>query len=97
VTRLSFVYFNFARELSSVLSLHCEPDTVKHEPRSFLSNFDGAVDFPRTNPVLTIRNHPHGSEPLVQAERRIFTDSPSLDGEMSAVVALVHCQRLYFS
>jgi hypothetical protein len=88
-TNHTFVNFYFARQLAALLILHGEPDTMEHEPRGFLSNSDGTVNLPRTNPVPVIRDHPHRSQPLVETEWRIFKDSSGLDGELATIVALI--------
>lgn len=83
------INFDFARQLSSILALHCKSDAMEHEPRSLLSYAYGAMNLPRTNPVLTVCDHPHSSQPLVETKRRIFKDRPALDGELPTVVAFV--------
>src|SRR5208283_3259983 len=49
--------FHFAAQLAA-LTLHREPDAVKHEPCGFLSYTDGAMNLPRTNAILTVSDHP---------------------------------------
>ncbi len=85
----SFIYLDFAGKLAAFLILHCKPDAMQHEPRGLLSYANGAVNLPRTDPVLAASNHPHRSQPLIQAERRILEDRPSLDGKLATVVALI--------
>src|SRR5205085_11441040 len=45
-----------------------------------------AMYFVRANAVLAIGNHPNGSKPLVQTERRVFKDSSDFDAKLSARV-----------
>ena len=60
-----------------------------HKPCRLLRDLQGAADLPRANAVLAIGDKPHSREPLIQAERRVLKDSPRLDGELAALVALV--------
>jgi hypothetical protein len=62
---------------------------MEHEPCSFLSYTNRAVNLPRANPVFGVGDHPYSSQPLIQAQRRILKDGSSLDRELTAVVALV--------
>jgi len=62
---------------------------MEHEPCGLLSDFDSAVNLPRANPVLAIRDHPHSSQPFVETEWRIFKDRPSLDGKLSAIMTII--------
>src|ERR1039458_378365 len=62
-------------------------DAVIHEPRRFLRDADGAMDFVGTHAVLAVHYLPHRHEPLVQAERRILKDGAGLCGELASIVA----------
>ena len=87
------VRFHFAIELEPA-RFHRESDAVKQEPRGLLSNADGPMNLPRANAVLRVRNHPHGRQPLVQAERGIFHDRAELHRELFlAALALPHAAR----
>src|SRR5271157_296465 len=86
-TNESLVGFNFAAvatELASeVLILHDEPDTVKHEPCSLLSNLYIALNLPTADSILAIGDEPSCGEPLVQRDSGIFHHSSNLDGEFA--------------
>ena len=82
----SFVYFDFvlrsAPEFVKAANLQGETNAVHHEPSGLLSDADGAVNFVAAHAVFAIGNHPHGYEPFVQRDRRIFEDGIDLDGEL---------------
>ena len=69
-------------QLHEGTALHGKPDTVHHEPCGFLSDPDRAGHFVRTDSILTVGDHPNGSQPLVEANRRILKDSPDLSREL---------------
>lgn len=80
----SFVSLTLAAHLlGERASLHSKANTLEHEPRGFLSDANGAMDFIRTNAVFAIRNHPNCGKPLVQTERRIFENGSDLDAELA--------------
>src|SRR5579864_4870173 len=71
-TNESFVNFDFARIAAKFhhgTLLQGKTDSVIHEPSGFLRDLQSAGYFPRANAVAAINNHPHCSEPLVQAKR----------------------------
>jgi hypothetical protein len=82
----SFINFNFAAHLLKCAHLHCESDSMNHKPRGLLSDAERAMDFIRTDAVLAIDNHPNGSQPIIQAERRIFKYSSDLNAKLAARV-----------
>src|SRR5579862_3390821 len=53
-----------------------------HEPRGFLRDADGPVNFIGTDPVFAVDDFPHGDKPLVQAQWRILEDGAGLSGEL---------------
>lgn len=76
--------FDFAIQLAAVVViLHCQTNSLKHEPSSLLTDAYSPVEFPRAKPVLAVRELPHGEQPFIQANRRILEDRPDLDGELS--------------
>jgi hypothetical protein len=79
-----------------IFIMHRKPDAMKHEPRGFLSNANGAVNLPRANPILAIRDKPHSGEPLIQSERRILEDGSGFNRELAPVVALVALPTVVF-
>jgi hypothetical protein len=42
------------------------------------------MQFPRTDAILVVSNHPHRREPLVKAYWGIFTDCSNFRGELFA-------------
>lgn len=94
----SLIHLDFAAELTTGTVLHGKPDTMQHEPCGFLGDANGPVNLPRTDSVLTVRNHPHRSEPLVETNRRILKDGSDLDAELRfrmASLALPHTARFH--
>jgi len=77
-----FVDLNLAAQLTAPLALLSKSDPVKHKPRGLLGDAQGAGDLARANAVLAIQDEPHCGKPLIKAERRVFKDSPDLDGEL---------------
>lgn len=82
----AFIYFNVTGQLAALFVLHSQTDAMEHEPGGLLSNAKSAMEFPRTNPVLVIDDHPDGRKPLIQTERAFLKDSPSLETELWAFV-----------
>jgi len=81
----SFVHFNrvsASAKLAAFVALHSKPDSVKHEPSCFLGDSQSAMNLPRRNAILAIRNHPHYRQPLVQTQRRILKNASGLDAEL---------------
>lgn len=58
-------------------------NAVEHEPCGLLTDSQSSVEFPRRNTILGVSEKPHGRKPLVQAQRRVFKDSASLDRELT--------------
>jgi len=69
-------------EFECRLVLYRFPDTVKHEPCSFLSDTQGPVNFHAADTVLAVHDHPESSHPLVERDGGIFKDGSDLDGEL---------------
>src|SRR6185503_18178306 len=67
-------------------SLHSKANSVDHEPRRFLRDTERPVNVVRANAVFAIDDHPNGSQPLVQTERRILEDGADFNGELSLLV-----------
>jgi hypothetical protein len=59
---------------------------VEHEPRGFLGDADGAMDFVGANAVLVVGNHPNGSQPLIEANGAVLKDRTDLHGELASGV-----------
>ncbi len=75
-THEGFVSFNVSVDF--VWSRHAErnADSMIHEPSGFLSDANGPVNLVGTDSVLAIDDLPHGKQPLIQAQGRIFEDGP---------------------
>jgi hypothetical protein len=81
----SFVYLNnlfTAADFHKRTALHSKSDSVEHEPCGFLSDANSPTELIRTYSILTVGQHPNGSQPLVEGDRRILKDSPDLDAEL---------------
>lgn len=74
---------NVTGHAPEVTGLHGEPDALKHEPRGFLSDANGAVNFVGADPVLGIGDHPDSGEPLVQPDGATLKDGSNLDRELT--------------
>jgi hypothetical protein len=77
-----FVNFDVPLKFSRVFILHCESDSVKHEPCGFLSDTDCAVNLVRANTVLAVGNHPRSSEPFIKTDWTIFKNGSDFDAEL---------------
>jgi hypothetical protein len=87
-TNESFVNLNLTRH-EGIAALHCQPDTMEHEPSGLLGDSDCPVNLIGANAVLGISNHPDGSEPLVKSNGAIFDDGSHLDRELPFGVLLL--------
>ena len=86
-TDVGFVRFDLAGQFIDTPHRQGVPNAVIHEPRGLLGNSDGAVNLVGTDSIFAVHNLPHGHEPFVQAERRVFKDGPGLCGELAVFVA----------
>jgi hypothetical protein len=77
-----FDLFAICSELHKGVVGHSTANAVHHEPRGFLRDSNGAMDFPRTNSIAAVRNHPHGQHPLSKREPGILEDRADFDGEL---------------
>lgn len=81
-----FINFNaatIAPDLPGALTLKGKPDSMQHEPRGLLSDTERPGHFVGRNAVLAVGDHPHGAEPLIEADRGILEDSPDLNRELA--------------
>jgi len=85
-TDVGLVYLDFALKLPEPSALHGEPNAVQHEPAGFLRDTKRPRHFVGADPVLVVDDHPHGGQPLVQADGRILENGPNLDAELRARV-----------
>ena len=67
---------------------HRKANAMKQEPCSLLGYIQSAVQFPGRNAVAITGNEPHGREPLVQANRRVFHHRSSLQSELPPGVSV---------
>jgi hypothetical protein len=51
---------------------------MKHEPRGFLGDAEGAMHLVRANAVLAVGEHPEAWQPLPETDRRILEHGPDL-------------------
>src|ERR1019366_620331 len=85
-TNEGFIYFDRATtfaHLSNRFVLHCQTNSMEHEPCGLLSDLHVAGDLVTTNAILAVSDEPHCSEPLVQSDCGIFHHVPYLDGEFA--------------
>ena len=77
VFRLSFA--SVAANFDERTRLHCETDTVQHEPSSFLGYAEGAGKLTGTYAILAVDDDPHGRQPVLNPESGILKEgcSPS--------------------
>lgn len=69
---------------------HRFPDAVRHEPRGFQSDPQGAMQLVRANSFLARRNEEDSLQPKMQRDMARFEDGADLDGKrLAAVVALI--------
>src|SRR5271166_3188506 len=88
-TNESLIYFDFVPVTAAlrhapvaVIFLHAKTDAMQHEPSGLLRDAQSAVNLPRANAVLAVRNHPHHRQPLLKTERRFLKNGSSLDAEL---------------
>jgi hypothetical protein len=79
---VGFVRFTGPAHLINGTVVHRQADALQHEPRGLLRNTNRAMQFIRANAVLAVSGEPHGREPLVQTDRRIFKDRSDLGGKL---------------
>ena len=78
---VGFVHFDwstFAAHLHQGTALHCQAESLKHEPCGLLGDTKGAVDFVRTNSVLAIwqpsnKATSHLSKPIGESSKIVPT------------------------
>ena len=78
-----------AANLPAHFILHGESDTVQHEPRGLLSHTDSFGEFVTADAVLAVSNQPHGDQPLINRQRRVFHDGTDFDRELPLGVLLL--------
>lgn len=85
VTRVAtdegFVNVCFAAK-QPVIRLKTKADALQHEPGGLLGYPQNTGNLVGANTVLAARKKPDRGKPLTKTERRIFKDSPDLDGEL---------------
>src|SRR5439155_5573253 len=89
-----FVRLNLPSHLIECSVVHRVPNSVKHEPCSFLRYFQSAGNLIGAYAVLAVRNHPHGNEPFIEWNRRGLKDGSDFDGKLFfAIQTLPHQAR----
>ena len=58
------------------------PDTVQHEPCGLLGDLQCPSNFVGTDSLLAVRQHPHGTQPLIQTYGGVLKDRADLDREL---------------
>jgi hypothetical protein len=77
-----FVNFDVPLHFSPVIILHCQSDSVKHEPCRLLSDANCTMNLIRGNAILAVGNHPCSSKPFIQTNWTIFKNGSDLDAEL---------------
>jgi hypothetical protein len=77
-----FVNFDVPLKFSRIFILHCESDSVKHEPCRLLSDSDSAVNLVRRNTILAVGNHPCSSQPFIKTDGTVLKYGSDLDAEL---------------
>src|SRR6185437_15728478 len=80
-----FVHFcraTFAAHLVERFVPYGLTDAMEHEPRGFLSDPNGPVEFVAADAVLAVADHPHCRHPPIQTNRGILKDRADLEGEL---------------
>jgi hypothetical protein len=84
-----FVGLDLSAHLKKRAGLHCEPDSVIHEPRSLLSDTECPMHLVAADPVLAVCGHPDRGEPLPQVDGTILKDGSDLGRELPARMLLL--------
>jgi len=79
---ISFIRFDIAGQFIHAAILNSEPDTVKHEPSSLLSDAQCTGKLARADAVFGVYNHPESGEPLIEAQCAVLEDCPDLHREL---------------
>ena len=96
-----FVRFNLPGQLVPRSHTQRKPDSVIHEPRRLLGDFERPSNFATANAVLAVGDQPRCHQPLVQAQRGVFVNRSGLQGELAlgmlvpALPAVLVCQKNY--
>jgi hypothetical protein len=77
-----FVNFDVPLKFSRIFILHCESDSVKHEPCGFLSYSDCAVNLVRGNSILAVGNHPRSGKPFIESDGTVLKYGSYLSAEL---------------
>jgi hypothetical protein len=68
-------------ELASVAQ--SSTNALEHEPCRLLRDSQSPCEFVRTDSVLAVHDHPHGSHPLIESGRGVLEDAANLDSELT--------------
>ena len=86
-----FIYLHLlsmSADFGERIILHRKTNPVQHEPCGLLSDAKSTRYFVGTDPVLTVRNHPHCGKPLVERQSRVLKDGADLHAELFLSVLL---------
>lgn len=84
-----FVGFNSSTSAAhrrKAANLHGLADTVRHEPRGFVSHSEGAVQLVAAHPFLRRAKEMHGLKPDVEGDLGAFKDSADRNSKLLAAV-----------
>lgn len=74
-------------ELHHGAACHGLANPMEHEPCGLLSDAERAGNLARANAILRSGDEPHGREPLLKAQWRVFKDGSDLAGKLALRVA----------
>lgn len=77
-----FVGLNRVSHLVDASSVHRMANPLKHEPRATLSDLDVLGKFVAADAVLAVREQPHCSEPLIQADSAVLENRADFNREL---------------
>jgi len=81
-TYKSLISFDRAGHLIDRAVVLGKANAVQHKPCGLLSYLKSLADLIAGHSILTVAEHPHSSEPLVQSYWRVFKDRTDLDREL---------------
>src|SRR6185437_15498446 len=80
-----FIHFDVPVQFSPCF-LHSQTDAVSHEPCGFLGYSQAPVKFIAADSVLIVTDHPHCSQPFIEADCAVFHDRSNFDTELPPFV-----------
>ena len=90
-----FVRFDNSGHLVNGPAMHRVANSLKHKPCSRLRHLQILGNLVAADPILAVRQKPHGAQPFIQGQSRILKNRAHFDGELfPAVKALPQQARL---